>query len=158
MTEHPRLSLPGATYYFTVRLDQPGSTLLTDHVAALRFSYAKAVAEFPLTCHAMVILPDHIHAIWTEPAGGIWYAERWRRIKTRFTHAVAKPDAATPGALWQKRFHEYAIRGEDEFRSAMDHCRMNPVKHGLVTDPALWPYSSFTKAAGQTDRRIAALV
>ena len=152
MTEHRRLSPPGATYFFTVRLEQRGSTLLTDHVDALRFAYAKAVQDFPVTCHAMVVLPDHLHAIWTEPAGELWYAERWRRIKARFTHAIAPPDTTRPSPAakrepgpWQRRFDECAIRDEDTFRRAMEHCRMNAVKHGLVTAPDLWPYSSFTK-------------
>lgn len=157
MTEHPRLMHPQATYYFSVRLAQPGSTLLTDHIGALRFAYAKAVAEFPVTCHAMVVLPDHIHAVWTEPAGGLWYAERWRRIKTRFSHAIADPGSAPQtGALWQKRFHETAILDEGQFRRALDHCRLNPVRHGLVQDPMLWPYSSFAKA--HAPNRLAALV
>ena len=145
MSEHHRLLPQGATYFFTVRLDQPGSTQLTDHIGALRYAYAKAVAEFPVTCHAMVVLPDHIHAIWTEPPGGVWYAERWRRIKTRFTHSIATPDAPQT-ALWQRRFQERAILDEHGFLRALDHCRQNPVKHGLVSQPAQWPYSSFTKA------------
>jgi putative transposase len=155
MTQHLHLPLPGATYYFTVRLEQRGSTALTDHVDALRYAYARAVAEFPVTCHAMVVLPDHLHAIWTEPAGEVWYSERWRRIKTRFTHAVAAPAPLRPGldagrepALWQRRFAEHAIRTEDEYRRAMEHCRTNPVRHGLVSSPEAWPYSSFAKARG----------
>ena len=151
MTEYRRLPLYGATYFFTVRLEQRGSTLLTDHVDALRFAYAKAVAEFPVTCHAMVVLPDHLHAIWTEPVGGVWYAERWRRIKTRFAQGIHhSPDRSNhqekrEQAIWQRRFSEYAIRNEGDFRLSLEHCRMNPVKHGLVKDPDLWPYSSFTK-------------
>jgi putative transposase len=153
MTQYRRFLLPGATYYFTVRLEQRGSTVLTDNIDALRYAYARAVQEFPVTTHAMMILPDHLHAIWTEPEGAVWYSERWRRIKARFTHAVAEPTQQRPSleerrerGLWQRRFYEHCIRTEDEFRRAMDHCRTNPVRHGLVADPALWPYSSFAKA------------
>ena len=67
MTAYRRLLLPGATYFFTVRLEQRGATTLTDHIDVLRYAYAKAVQDFPVTCHAMVVLPDHIHAVWTEP-------------------------------------------------------------------------------------------
>lgn len=152
MTEHPRLTLPGATYYFTVRLQQPGSTLLTDRIDALRWAYAKAVQEFPVTCHAMVVLPDHLHAIWTEPAGELWYAERWQRIKLRFSQAVAdhgpERSAKRDGGLWQRRFRETAIRDADDYGRAMEHCRINPVRHGWASTPDLWPYSSFTKARG----------
>ena len=76
MTNIHHLILPGATYFFTVRLQTRGSCLLTDHIESLRYAYAKAVQEFPVTCHAMVILPDHLHAVWTEPSGGVFYTER----------------------------------------------------------------------------------
>lgn len=143
MTQHQRFPATGPTYFFTVRLERTGATALTDHVDALRYAYARAVQDYPVTCHAMVVLPDHLHAIWTEPEGGAWYAERWRQIKTRFAHAVTPQKV---GGLWQRRFQEHAIRTEDEFRRAVDHCRFNPVRHGLVREPDLWPYSSFAKA------------
>ena len=159
MSDHPHLELTGATYFFTVRLDQRGSTLLTDHIAGLRFAYAKAVQEFPVTCQAMVVLPDHLHAVWTEPVGDVWYTERWRRIKTRFAQSVAMVDAR-PAALWQKRFDEHAVRSGDDLRRAVEYCRMNPVKHGLVAAAELWPYSSCNKPVRPMapDRRTVALV
>ena len=163
MTHFRRLLIPGATYFFTVRLERRGETLLTDHIESLRYAYAKAVQDYPVTCHAMVVLPDHLHAVWTEPDGGVWYSERWRRIKARFAQAIPQPptpiqslvdkrevgtqtpaDARGKG-IWQRRFSEHAIRNEDEFRRALDHCENNPVRHGLVTAPHLWPYSSFAK-------------
>lgn len=152
MTQYRRLLIPGATYFFTVRLERPGDTLLTDHIESLRYAYAKAVQDYPVTCHAMVVLPDHLHAVWTEPDGGVWYSERWRRIKARFSHAI--PDQGIPRqsladkrekGIWQRRFYEHAIRNEDEFRRALDHCENNPVRHGLVGAANLWPYSSFAK-------------
>ena len=159
MTSYRRLLIPGATYYFTVRLEMPGATHLTDRIDMLRYAYAKAVQEFPVTCHAMVVLPDHLHAIWTEPEGMVWYSERWRRIKARFTHAVAEPVAVRPSlerkrerGIWQRRFYEHCIRNDDDFSRAMEHCRTNPVRHGLVTAPELWPYSSFTKSAAEARR------
>lgn len=148
MTQHLRPLLSGPTYYFTLRLAQAGSTLLTDHILSLRYAYARAVRDYPVTCHAMVVLPDHLHALWTEPAGGIWYAERWRQIKSRFTQAIpAEEDASKRTPIWQRRFQEHAIRDAEAFHHALNHIRNNPVRHGLVDDPALWPYSSFNKAA-----------
>jgi putative transposase len=152
MTQYRRLLIPGATYFFTVRLEARGSTLLTDHIESLRYAYAKAVQDYPVTCHAMVVLPDHLHAVWTEPAGGVWYCERWRRIKALFSHAIPQTGTQRPSltakrerGIWQRRFYEHAIRDEADFRRALDHCRENPVKHGLVGSPELWPYSSFNK-------------
>ena len=147
MTNIHRLILPGATYFFTVRLDQRGSQLLTDHIESLRYAYAKAVQEFPVTCHAMVVLPDHLHAVWSEPFGGVFYTERWRRIKTRFAQSI--PTVGAPKGIWQRRFTEHAIRNRDDLHRAVQHCAQNPVWHGLVKTAADWPYSSFAKTAGE---------
>ena len=152
MTNIHHLILPGATYFFTVRLQTRGSCLLTDHIESLRYAYAKAVQEFPVTCHAMVILPDHLHAVWTEPSGGVFYTERWRRIKTRFSQAI--PATSGEKSIWQRRFSEHAIRNRDDFARAVQHCAQNPVWHGLVEAADAWPYSSFAK--GTLDRTAAA--
>lgn len=153
MTQYRRLLLPGATYFFTVRLKIKGATLLTDHIETLRWAYARTVREYPVTCHAMVILPDHLHAVWTEPDSGVWYCERWKRIKARFSHAIPDAAAMRPSlegkpdrGIWQRRFDEHAIQTEEQFSRALAHCAQNPVKHGLVTDATLWPFSSFAKA------------
>jgi putative transposase len=151
MTNYHRIRLPGATYFFTVCLQDRASTVLTDHIDLLRFAYAKTIGEMPVICHAMVILPDHLHAIWTLPEGDADFSNRWRRIKARFSHgvgvAVPRCDskvAKRERGLWQRRFWEHVVRNEAEFRSAVDHCRHDPVKHGLVDDPDDWAYSSFS--------------
>lgn len=154
MTQYRRLRLNGATYYFTLCLQDRSATALTDHIDTLRWAYARTVAELPVTCVAMVVLPDHLHAVWTLPEGDAGFSERWRRIKARFS--LALPELAQPRAsqsakrdrgIWQRRFWEHAVRGPAELADLVEHCRMNPVRHGLVQDPADWPYSSFAKAA-----------
>lgn len=154
MTSYRRLTLPDATYFFTVCLEDRDGRTLVDHIDQLRAAYAFTLREMPVETHAMVVLPNHLHAIWSEP-GMPKFSERWRRIKARFSHAIGG-DFAPNGSkqrrdergLWQRRFFEHAIRNEDEFQKAMDYCRLNPVKHGLVAEPELWPYSSFTRRMG----------
>ena len=152
MTSYRRLRIPGATYFFTLCLQQKGSTALVDHIDLLRWSYARTVQDLPVTCHAMVILPDHLHALWTEPEGVVQFSERWRKIKARFSQALpAATDRSASKTLkrdkgiWQRRFWEHAVRDETEFRTCLAHCHSNPVTHGLVADAADWPYSSFHK-------------
>ncbi len=152
MTQYRRLRLPGATYFFTVCLDDSASTVLTDHIGALRFAYAKTMAERPVRCHAMVVLPNHLHAVWTLPEGDCDFSERWRLIKARFSRAVgleadrcASKIAKRERGLWQRRFWEHAVRDEAELATLIGYCHLNPVEHGLVTKPGDWPYSSFTK-------------
>jgi putative transposase len=45
-------------------------------------------------------------------------------------------------SLWQKRFWEHTIRDDGDFERCADYIHFNPVKHGLVSSPAVWPFSS----------------
>jgi putative transposase len=155
MTSYRRLRIPGATYFFTVFLEDRERTTLVDEIGSLRDAYRRTVTELPVLCQAMVILPNRLHAIWTEPQGECRFSERWRRIKGRFSHSLgpaevicASKRAKREAGIWQRRFWEHCIRNEAEFLAAMAYCRMNPVKHGLVQDPEDWPYSSFTRRMG----------
>jgi len=46
---------------------------------------------------------------------------------------------------WQRRFWEHLIRDENDLNNHIEYIHYNPVKHGLVTEPATWEYSSFHK-------------
>lgn len=161
MTNYRRLRVPGGTYFFTVCLEDEGSTILTDHIDLLRFAYAKTAAELPVHCDAMVVLPNHLHAVWTLPHGDADFSERWRRIKARFSHALADTPlrcaskvAKRERGIWQRRFWEHWIRDRESFASTVDYCWQNPVRHGLVSNPADWTWSSFHRRS-QLDGQIA---
>ena len=152
MTSYRRLKIPGATYFFTLCLEDRESRLLIDRIADLRAAYAATLSEMPALCPAMVVLPNHLHAIWAEPEGEVQFSERWRRIKARFSHRVGRAEEISGSKLrkretgvWQRRFWEHGVRGEADFLTAMNYCYMNPVKHGLVDRPEDWAYSSFTR-------------
>ena len=152
MTEYRRLRLPGATYFFTLCLQTRGQSTLIDNIDALRFAYARTVQDYPVTCHAMVILPDHLHAVMTEPESGVFYSERWRRFKARFSHAITTEGEMRPSlvakrerGIWQRRFWEHAIRSDQDFNAALRYCEVDAVKHGLVGTAQDWPYSSFAR-------------
>lgn len=50
--------------------------------------------------------------------------------------------------IWQKRFWEHHIRDEVDFLAHVRYCWVNPVKHGLVSEPGDWPYSSYHRDGG----------
>ena len=166
MPTYRRLHLPGTSYFFTVNLADRRASLLTDRIADLRRAYAETVASAPVICDAMVVLPDHLHAVWTLPPGDSDYSERWRKIKHRFTRAVgaevgrtahptrsASKRAKREAGIWQRRFWEHAIRDARDYRMHVGYCWGNPVKHGLVARAAEWPFSSIRRdiRAGRVD-------
>lgn len=64
-----RAKLPGATYFFTVNLAKRNGRLLVEHADALRESVRRVKTAHPFVINAMVVLPDHLHALWTLPEG-----------------------------------------------------------------------------------------
>jgi len=96
---------------------------------------------------AIVILPDHIHCIWQLPSGDADFSTRWRLIKRYFSTGVdAALNSKGEKRIWQRRFWEHLIRDEDDWRKHMDYIHYNPVKHGYVSHPGLWPHGSFHRA------------
>jgi putative transposase len=98
----------------------------------------------------MVVLPDHIHAVWTLPEGDCDFPVRWRLIKMRFSKSIAPGEPLTASrrvrgerGIWQRRYWEHAIRDERDYKHHIDYCLFNPVKHRLVANVEDWPYSSF---------------
>jgi len=102
-----------------------------------------------------VILPDHLHAVCTLPAGDDDFSGRWRRIKGHFSKRTIQSGAAIKRrpngelALWQRRFWEHTIRDDNDFTRHVDYIHFNPVKHGLVLRVLDWPYSSFHRYVRQ---------
>lgn len=165
MTNYRRLRVPRGTYFFTLALADRGATALVDHIDALRRAFAVTRAERPFRADAFVVLPDHLHAIWTLPEGDADFSTRWGAIKSRFTREVKGRMGLNPilrsaskaqkgdAGLWQRRFWEHTIRDAADFDMHMRYCWGNPVKHGLVGRALDWPYSSIHRdiRAGRVD-------
>ena len=90
----------------------------------------------------VVVLPDHLHCLWTLPPTDADYPTRWRLIKTwvaqRYRAGSSRPIIRT---LWQARYWEHLIRDDRDFRQHVEYIHYNPVKHGYVRKPGAWPYS-----------------
>ena len=110
--------------------------------------------RYPVDVVAIVLLPEHLHALWTLPAGDTQYSLRWRWIKREFTRAWleiggAEQRPSEPSqregrrGVWQRRFWEHTIQDAADLESHFDYIHYNPVKHGLVERPRDWPWSSF---------------
>jgi len=148
MSNYLRPRIPGATIFFTVCLEGRGQSLLTENIDLLRWSYRRMCNDYPVTTEAIVVLPDHIHCVWTLPAGDDDYSTRWRLVKARFSRGLpfgqrrASHRARSERGIWQRRVWEQHIRSEIGLQNAIRQCWNDPVKHGLADDPFAWPHSS----------------
>jgi len=155
MPHYHRNYVKGGTYFFTV-VTYMRRPILDKIAISLLEQELKACNSFkPFGVEAMVILPDHLHCIWTLPPMDYDYSSRWRIIKTSFTKeyisrvggALAQPTLSMQmkgeRGIWQRRFWEHTIRDERGYQLHFDYIHYNPVKHGLVKAPQDWPHSSF---------------
>ena len=149
-----RLRLPGESYFFTV-VTHDRRPLFANQLAIAAFKSAQAhvASRHPFDIEAEVILPDHIHSIWSLPEGDADYSTRWMLIKATTSRRLAR-EVGLPSVsesrkrrrevgVWQRRFWEHAIRDEKDFVRHVDYIHFNPVKHGLVSNPEDWPYSTY---------------
>jgi putative transposase len=150
MPNYRRLWVPGGTYFFTVNLLERRRRLLVERIEALGRAFRMARAERPYTMVALVVLPDHLHCIWTLPEGDSDFASRWHCVKSAFSRDIPRHErrssrrlAKGERGIWQRRYWEHVIRDERDLRNHIDYIHFNPVKHGWAQRPGDWPYSSF---------------
>lgn len=150
MLDYRRFRIPGGTYFFTVNLLERKQNLLVRHIDELREAVRITRREQPFHIDAWVVLPDHMHAVWTLPPGDDDFSNRWKSIKIRFVQRLPRTErrskvriAKGERGIWQRRFWEHAIRDDTDYARHVDYVHWNPMKHGLVQRIADWPYSSF---------------
>jgi len=148
-----RANAAGGTYFFTVNLADRSSRLLVERVDDLRESVRIVKARHPFDIVAWVVLPEHLHAVWTLPDADADFSTRWLLIKAGFSRRIAsgervRASRATQGerGIWQRRFWEHQIRDERDLERHVNYIHFNPVKHGHVRRPSDWPHSSIHRA------------
>jgi putative transposase len=150
MTNYRRNQLAGGSFFFTVNLAERHLHLLTEHIDQLRTAFRETRRHHPFTIDAMVVLPDHLHTVWTLPDGDTDFATRWRLIKSAFSRSLTTGERISESraakgerGIWQRRYWEHTIRDDNDFARHADYIHINPVKHRLVARVRDWPYSSF---------------
>ncbi len=148
-----RAFVPGGSFFFTLVTEKRRRLFVSaDAVGILREAFRTVRAARPFELDAIVVLPDHLHCIWTLPPGDADFATRWRLIKTWFTKhcdpaSRPEPDKSRTKrreqALWQHRYWEHMLRDERDFERHVDYIHYNPVKHGYASSPMEWQHSSF---------------
>lgn len=159
MPNYRRARIKGGTYFFTV-VTLNRRPILTQPLArkSLREAFREVATRHPFSIDAIVLLPDHLHCVWTLPPGDDAYSTRWSRIKAGFTKRYLASGGAEAAistsrsmrgerGLWQRRFFEHAITEEADRKRCVDYLHLNPVKHVLVGRVRDWPWSTFHKYA-----------
>ena len=161
MSNYRRANAKGGTYFFTVVTYRRQEFLCNENVrTALHDGIRDVQTKHPFTIDGWVLLPNHLHCIWTLPENDSNFGIRWAMIK-RFTTKRcglelrrddwinASKRQRNESTIWQRRFWEHMIRDQDDFNKHMNYIHFNPVKHGLVTSVKDWPHSTFHRCVRQ---------
>ena len=151
-----RSRVAGGTYFFTVNLADRSRQLLTERIGLLRDAVLQVKLRHPFESVAWVVLPDHMHAIWTLPSDDADFSTRWLLIKAAFSRGTPREESIRAARLrkgergiWQHRFWEHLVRDEGDLRRHVDYVHFNPVKHGHVSRASDWPHSSIHRYVRQ---------
>ncbi len=159
MPNYRRFYIPGGAYFLTVATYERQPILAEKkNVDLLRKALAKMKRKRPFDFQAGVILPDHAHFLSSLLPGDAAYSERIGQMKAHFTQSLRGKNALPKDVnasrrrhresdVWHRRFWEHTIEDEDDFEKHLHSIHFNPVKHGYVRCPHLWPYSSFHRWA-----------
>ena len=155
MAIYRRMYVPGGTYFFTLVTYQR-KPLFSEikNIILLREATRQIKIEMPFEIVGAVILPDHIHLIWKLPPRDTDYSKRIGRLKVLFTKFLSVKSEQLKNLsisrqkhresnVWQRRFWEHTIRSDSDLENHLNYIHYNPVKHGLVSCPHMWQYSSF---------------
>ncbi len=157
MSDYRRAKTVGGTYFFTLVTYRRRRILTSQQCRQwLRDAIEKTRLKYPFGIDAWVLLPDHLHCVWTLPKEDEDFSTRWNLIKGRFSRlareSLHRKEWMSPSktkhresTIWQRRFWEHEIRNERDYQRHLDYIHYNPVKHGLVKRVCDWPHSTFAR-------------
>jgi putative transposase len=157
MPNYRRRLVPVGTYFFAIATYERRPILAQKTIVALlRQTLVEVKQDQPFDFRASVVLPDHVHFLWSLPRGDSAYSSRIGQMKVLFTQKLRGKNALTTEVsasrrkhresdVWHRRFWEHTITDDDDFEQHLHYIHYNPVKHGFVRCPHLWPYSSFSR-------------
>ena len=127
----------GSTFFFTLVADERRPIFTTDlGRICLNAAILEVRSTRPFELTAIVLLPDHLHAVWTLPQGDADYSTRWKAIKSDFTRrwlagggTEAMPTASRLAkgerSIWQRRFYEHTCRDDADLKRCVDYVHVN---------------------------------
>jgi putative transposase len=85
---------------------------------------------------AWVVMPDHLHWLVTLRQGNL--DDLMRRVKSR-SAIVINVALGESGRVWQKGYHDHALRADEDLPSVARYVVANPLRAGLVASVREYP-------------------
>jgi putative transposase len=114
---------------------------------------ADALGKTQCVLHAYVLMTNHVHLLVT-PKKAEWVPELVMGVGRHYVQYVNRSYRRT-GTLWDSRYKSSSIQAETYLLACQRYIELNPVRAGMVEDPAYYRWSSYrANALGQKDARV----
>ncbi len=106
-------------------------------------AYAK---KFGVALHAWVLMTNHVHLLAT-PEDDYGVTKMMHMVGGQYVRYFNKTYSRT-GTLFEGRFRSSLVQQEVYFLTCQRYIELNPVRAGMVIDPASYKWSSYRAHAG----------
>ena len=146
MSRPVRIEFPDALYHVTARGDQREAIFDDDQDRRSFLSTLEQVVNrFNWVCHAWCLMDNHYHLLIQTPDGNL--SNGMRQLNGVYTQASNRRHGRV-GHLFQGRFKAILVDSEAYLLELTRYVVLNPVRAGMVNNPADWPWSSYRASAG----------
>lgn len=159
MRTYIRDKTKGGCYFLTICLENRQSNLLVENVDVFRHAYKINQQNYNFKLDAMVLMPDHIHLMLTLVEDSDNFSIIVASLKSHFSRQINllsknltvffSRQKKRESGIWQRRFWEHRIRNDVDYKNHVEYIHYNPVKHGCVSAPKDWQFSTFHRFVEQ---------
>ncbi len=149
MSRPLRIEFPDAIYHVTARGDRREPIFVDDQDrAALLAVVAHAMGRFDARMLAFCLMSNHYHFVLQTRQANL--SRLMRYVNGTYTQRFNRRHDEV-GHLFQGRFHAILVDRDSYLLSVCRYVELNPVRAGLMLDPAAWPWSSYLAHVGRID-------
>jgi putative transposase len=151
MARLPRLFVAKYPHHVVQRGNNRNACFLAeqDFLRYLEF-LRKAAEKYEVAVHAYVLMTNHVHLLVT-PAAPEGISGMMQSLGRRYVRYFNDRYHRT-GTLWEGRFHGSLVQDDHYLLACYQYIELNPVRAGMVNDPAAYRWSSYGhNALGKED-------
>ena len=142
MARKPRFSLPGYPQHVIQRgHDRHACFFAPGDYRRYPECLAEAAAKYTCAVHAYVLMTNHVHLLLT-PETPYAVQHLMQRLGQRYVGYVNHVYRRT-GTLWEGRYKASLVENDRYLLACMRYIELNPVRAGMVAQPADYPWSSY---------------
>lgn len=146
MPRVPRSYLPGAVFHLTTRTQGHRAFFTPPVRSAIAAYMAAAVERSDAQLLAWAVMPNHLHMLMRQ--GDLPLGRLMQPLLTRVAKLVQRVHRVE-GHVLERRFRDRPCQDPDHVRKAIVYTNLNPVRAGLVREPALYRWTSHLMYMGR---------